>query len=76
MVVCAHESMTLMAVGFKDGTVVTVRGNLTRDRLSNMKVVHSETTAGVYVTGELSPVSSLLSPHPLSGWWQDWGSDS
>jgi hypothetical protein len=51
MVVCAHESMTLMAVGFKDGTVVTVKGNLTRDRLSTMKVVHSESTPGVYVTG-------------------------
>ena len=53
MVVCAHESMTLLAVGFKDGTVVTVKGNLTRDRLSSMKVVHSETTLGVYVTGQL-----------------------
>ncbi|CAI8032330.1 Vacuolar protein sorting-associated protein 11 homolog [Geodia barretti] len=51
MVVCAHESMTLMAVGFKDGTVVTVRGNLMRDRLSTMKVVHSESTPGVYATG-------------------------
>ena len=46
-----------MAVGFKDGTVVTVRGNLMRDRLSTMKVVHSESTPGVYATGEL--VNSL-----------------
>jgi hypothetical protein len=51
MVVCAHENMTLMAVGFKDGTVVTIRGNLMRDRLSSMRVVHSEPTPGVYVTG-------------------------
>ena len=48
-----------MAVGFKDGTVVTVKGNLTRDRLSTMKVVHSESTPGVYVTGEL--INSLPS---------------
>ena len=52
MVVCAHENMALMAVGFKDGTVVTLRGNLTRDRLSAMKVVHKETAPGVYATGE------------------------
>ena len=51
MTLCAHENMTLMAVGFKDGTVVTIRGNLTRDRLSTMRVVHSETTPGTYVTG-------------------------
>lgn len=49
--VCAHENMMLIAVGFKDGTVVTIRGNLTRDRMSSMKVVHSEGTPGVYVTG-------------------------
>lgn len=56
MVVCAHENMSLMAVGFKDGTVVTVRGNLTRDRLSTMKVVHNESTPGVYATGMMTSV--------------------
>ena len=61
--VCAHESMTLMAVGFKDGTVVTVKGNLTRDRLSTMKVVHSESTPGVYVTGEGCVLFSSISVH-------------
>jgi hypothetical protein len=35
MVVCAHESMTLMAVGFKDGTVVTVRGVYATGELVN-----------------------------------------
>ena len=64
MVVCAHESLTLMAVGFKDGTVVTVKGNLTRDRISTMKVVHSEPTPGVYVTGE--PLSLSLLPCSFS----------
>ena len=58
MVVCAHENMTLMAVGFKDGTVSTIRGNLTRDRLSAVKVVHSENTPGVYITGTPSLMTS------------------
>ena len=49
--VCVHENMSMMAVGFKDGTVVIIRGNLTRDRFSTMRVVHSEATPGVYVTG-------------------------
>ena len=74
MVVCSHESMTLLAVGFKDGTVVTVKGNLTRDRLSSMKVVHSETTLGVYVTGQLLlmptiPFSIFISCQLSSFFW-------
>lgn len=51
MCVTAHENMTLIAVGFKDGTVILIRGNITRDRLSRIKVVHQETEAGAYVTG-------------------------
>lgn len=65
MVVCAHENMMLMAVGFKDGTVVTIRGNLTRDRLSTMKVVHSEDSPG-YVTGTcLVRSTAICSNYPL-----------
>lgn len=67
MVVCAHENMMLMAVGFKDGTVVTIRGNLTRDRLSTMKVVHSEDSPGVYVTGTCrsgAQLPAVTSPSP------------
>ena len=50
--VSAHENMNLIAVGFKDGTVVTIRGNITRDRQSRVRVIHSEDGPGVYVTGQ------------------------
>ena len=52
MVVCAHEDMNHIAVGFKDGTVIVIRGNITRDRQSRHRTVHLEEGAGVYVTGE------------------------
>ena len=52
MCLTAHENMNLIAVGFKDGTVILVRGNITRDRLSRIKVVHQESEVGAYVTGE------------------------
>lgn len=52
MCLTAHENMNLIAVGFKDGTVILIKGNITRDRLSRMKAVHQETEAGVYITGE------------------------
>ena len=52
MCLTAHENMNLIAVGFKEGTVIVIRGNITRDRLSRIKVVHQETEKGVYVTGE------------------------
>ena len=52
MAVSAHENMSMIAVGFKDGTVIIIRGNITRDRSSRHRVVHTEDTPGVYVTGE------------------------
>lgn len=52
MCLSAHENMNLIAVGFKDGTVLLIKGNITRDRLSRIKVVHEETEPGVYITGE------------------------
>ena len=51
MAISAHENMTMIAVGFKDGTVILVRGNITRDRTRH-RIVHTEETPGVYVTGE------------------------
>lgn len=51
MAITAHENMTMIAVGFKDGTVLLIRGNIARDRQSRLRVVHEETTTGVYVTG-------------------------
>ncbi|XP_064382449.1 vacuolar protein sorting-associated protein 11 homolog [Halichondria panicea] len=49
--VTAHENMNLIAVGFKDGTVLLIRGNITRDRLSRIKPVHHESEPGIYITG-------------------------
>lgn len=51
MAICAHENMNLIAVGFKNGTVVVLRGNITRDRQSRHRIVHEEAESGVYVTG-------------------------
>ena len=48
--ISAHENMNLIAVGFKDGTVVLIRGNITRDRQFRSKVVHEE-TPGSSITG-------------------------
>jgi len=58
MCLTAHENMNLIAVGFKDGTVILIKGNITRDRLSRMKAVHKETEAqqGTYVTGKGGPL--------------------
>ena len=59
MAISAHENMTMIAVGFKDGTVLLIRGNITRDRLSRQRLLHEESTAGVYITGECQlPCSS------------------
>ena len=32
-VVCVHENLSQMAVGYEDGTVIVVRGDVTRERL-------------------------------------------
>ena len=52
MAISAHENMNLIALGFKDGTVVLIRGNIARDRQSRVKVVHEESQPGVYVSGQ------------------------
>ena len=52
MAISAHENMNMIAVGFKDGTVNVIRGNITRDRQSRQGVVHQEKYPNVYVTGE------------------------
>ena len=63
MAVTAHENMNMIAVGYKDGSVVLIRGNITRDRMSRQKIVHQEETAGVYVTGRKEVV---FPPHSSS----------
>lgn len=51
MAVTAHENMNLIAVGFKDGTVLVIRGNIARDRQSRIRIVHEEKSPGGYITG-------------------------
>ena len=51
MSVCAHENMNMIAVGFQNGTVIVIRGNITRDRMSRVRIVHEEKGERVYVTG-------------------------
>ena len=57
MAVTAHENMNMIAVGYKDSSVVLIRGNITRDRMSRQKLVHQEETAGVHITGHISSLS-------------------
>lgn len=52
MAITAHENMNMIAVGYKDGTVILIRGNITRDRMSRHRIVHQEETPRVYITGE------------------------
>ena len=62
MAITAHENMNMIAVGFKDGTVLMIRGNIARDRQSRFRVVHEEATPNVYITGKsnISPTSGGL----------------
>ncbi len=60
MCICAHENSNLIAVGFKNGTVVVLKGEITRDKQSRQKIVHEAPTKNkdkemetVYVTGIL-----------------------
>ena len=48
--------MNLIAVGYKDGTVQLLKGNITRDRASRQRIIHQETEAGVYITGQYTIV--------------------
>ncbi len=50
MAISAHENMNLIAVGFKNGTVNLIRGNIARDRQSRVKTVYKDAEEG-YVTG-------------------------
>ena len=43
--------MNMIAVGFQNGTVIVIRGNITRDRMSRHRIVHEEKGDRVYVTG-------------------------
>ena len=52
MAISAHENLNLIAVGFKDGTVLLLRGNITRDRQSRQSVIHREVVSNCYVTGQ------------------------
>lgn len=52
MAITAHENMNMIAVGFKDGSVLMIRGNITRDRQSRFRVIHNEQSPGEYVTGD------------------------
>ena len=49
--ICAHENTNIMAVGFKDGSVLLLKGNITRDRISKNRVIHRELEPGVHITG-------------------------
>ena len=58
MAFVVHENLNMIAVGFKDGTVVLYRGSILRDHKLHPRIIHSEpaptvyTGDPVYVTGE------------------------
>ena len=66
---CAHENMNMIAVGFQNGTVIVIRGNITRDRTSRVRIVHEEKGDRVYVTGNIheSSEGSSSTANPKSG---------
>ncbi|KAJ8686405.1 hypothetical protein QAD02_022199 [Eretmocerus hayati] len=45
---CVHSSLTLMAVGFEDGSIMLYRGDLTRERKNKIKVFKD---SNVMITG-------------------------
>lgn len=42
---CVHSSLTLMAVGFEDGSIMLYRGDLTRERKNKIRVLKDTNTA-------------------------------
>ena len=40
---CVHENMTMIAVGFADGSVSLIKGNILHDRSIRHLVVHTDT---------------------------------
>ncbi|XP_034943521.1 vacuolar protein sorting-associated protein 11 homolog [Chelonus insularis] len=40
---CIHPSLTLMAVGFSDGSIMLYRGDITRDRKNKIRVIKDST---------------------------------
>ena len=70
MAITAHENMNMIAVGFKDGTVLLLHGNIARDRQSRVRQVHEEKAQdekaqGIYVTGKKGVRESLVLSHHL-----------
>lgn len=59
MAITAHENMNLIALGYKDGTVQLMKGNITRDRASRQSTIHKEDEPGVYITGQLRSVVNV-----------------
>ena len=66
MAVCAHENLNLIALGFKDGTAIILKGNITRDRQSRQRIVHKEEEQGIYITGMYYIYLSIYSSIYLS----------
>ncbi|XP_011503306.1 PREDICTED: vacuolar protein sorting-associated protein 11 homolog [Ceratosolen solmsi marchali] len=44
-VLCVHSSLTLMAVGFEDGSIMLYRGDLTRERKNKIKILKDSNSA-------------------------------
>ncbi|KAK0086649.1 hypothetical protein PV325_013769 [Microctonus aethiopoides] len=42
---CVHSSLTLMAIGFNDGSIMLYRGDLTRERKNKIKVIKDSNTS-------------------------------
>eukprot|EP00795_Rhopilema_esculentum_P008547 gene8547-14548_t len=41
-IICVHENLSQMAIGFEDGTVIIVRGDVTRERQARQRLVHQD----------------------------------
>ena len=54
---CVHENMSMIAVGFADGTVSLMKGNILHDRSIRHVIVHTDT---VPVTSECCVLCIML----------------
>ncbi|CAG0895646.1 unnamed protein product [Cyprideis torosa] len=68
--VAVHESLTLMAIGFEDGSVMLYRGDAMREKGSKKRLLHH--TSGQSITGlffQTTPKSTVLFIVSTDGVW-------
>ena len=60
MALSVHEDMNHIAVGFGDGTVIVIFGNIILDKTTKLRAVHSESAPGVHITGQSVDIRTYM----------------